>query len=76
MKESAIFMRCRKEAMPNEGLMPADCIQILENNYGKRLERIKPKTIHSMVESLMRLATDCIDHEQIEETVQQYCNSF
>jgi len=69
------FRKCMHEAfLMNENLMPVDCIEILERNYGKRLETITPKTMVAMVEDMLRTSTDCTDGAY--EVVQDYCNSY
>ena len=72
---SLMFRKSMYEAfLMNENLMPVDCIEILERNYGKRLESISPKTMIAMVKDMLMTSTDCMDGAY--EVVQHYCNSY
>lgn len=79
MKRSTTFLRCKHEAFLNEGLMPVDCLEILDSNYGIRLETMKPKTIVDMILEMMQTATwddSDIYKQEVDELVQDWCNNF
>jgi hypothetical protein len=58
-----------------ENLMPDDCVVILEECYGKKMERMKPKTIYEKVYHMLLQATDSPDEEGIMDSVKYYMNS-
>ena len=75
--KSEMFEQARCIAFHHENLMPVDCIDILESIYGKRLLNMRPKTIREMVRSMMQTWIDTANIiDDIEESVQDWCNSY
>lgn len=76
MNSSAIFNKCRFQALPNQDLMPWDCMDILLENYGEnRMGNMKPTTIYTMVKNLMQLVESDPDKQEIIDTVNAWLNS-
>lgn len=59
-------------------LMPCDCMEILKKHYGKRLDRIKPKTLIKWVRLLMGTQIADVDNinNEIIEAVNIFLNDF
>lgn len=74
--KSLAFCKTKTEAFNHWNLTPRECIDILQKHYQDRMERMKPNTICDMVMLLMMTATGCDYEEEIEDLVQEYCNSF
>ena len=55
-------------------LMPTDCINIMEEVYGKKMETFKPKTIFNKVYNLMTLVESNPCKESINDSVEYYLN--
>jgi len=55
-------------------LMPPECLNILEEVYGKRLEKMKPKTIFEKVKLMMQTVDSNPDDEGILDAVEYYLN--
>lgn len=71
------FRQALHRAFINPDIMPVDCIDILQDVYGKQLDRMKPATITQMVRYMMQTAIDTSDiMDDIEETVQDFCNAY
>lgn len=67
------FYKCLTAALHmNENLMPVDCIQILEKEYGKRINYFKDETLRGMLYRMMQQAVDRPDKEAIIETVEYF----
>jgi hypothetical protein len=76
IKESRLFKHCKHTAfLLYENLMPVDCLNILIDNYGIRLDLMKPSTIVSMIHEMMMTSTDVVDDDYVNELVQDWCNS-
>jgi hypothetical protein len=76
IKKSRLFKHCKHLAfLLNENLMPVDCLNILIENYGVRLDYMKPSTIVRMIHEMMMTSTDVVDDDYVNELVQDWCNS-
>jgi hypothetical protein len=74
---STLFQKARARAMTFEGdIFPSDCIEILKDVYGARLDRINPETIYKMILTLMDTPDpDELDRKYITEAVNDFINS-
>jgi hypothetical protein len=74
---STLFKKARARAMTLEGdIFPADCIEILKDVYGARLDRISPEIIYNMILTLMDTPDpDDIVLKYIKEAVTDFINS-
>lgn len=73
---STLFQKARAKAMTFEGdIFPSDCIEILKDVYGARLDRINPETIYKMIATLMDVEPDDVDGRYITEAVNDFINS-
>ena len=74
---STLFKKARARAMTFEGdVFPSDCIEILKDVYGPRLDRINPETIYKMILTLMDIPDpDDIAQKYITEAVDDFINS-
>lgn len=73
MQGMSVFERCIQAAKDyGEDLFPADCMEILKDHYGNRLDYMKPETIHSKLKNLM----DVIDHDTDEREFQDIVLSY
>lgn len=64
----------RRIAFNAEELFPVDCIDILKEIYGKRLDSMKPDTITGLISTMISTQYQP-DMDIINETVQKFCNS-
>lgn len=64
----------RRIAFNTHDLFPVDCIDILKEIYGKRLDSMKPKTIFKIVHTMLSCHGEP-DPEYINEAIQNFCNS-
>lgn len=70
------FCLALQDAMKfGENLMVNDCIDILKERYGKRLEIMKPITIFKKVKHMMGLIESDPDESYIIERVNDYINN-
>ena len=74
---SQTFLKCNFEAkQKGVDLFPADCLEILEKNYGiKRMEQMKPNTIFKMIWELMSVLCEP-DREEIQKAVDNWLNDY
>lgn len=70
------FYKAFKIAEERHGgdLMPCDCVNILEEVYGKRMTKMKPKTIIDKVTKMMQTVEPSPDTQSIKESVDYYLN--
>jgi hypothetical protein len=55
-------------------LMPIECINVMEEVYGKKMETFKPQTIFNKVYNLMTMVDSNPCKESINESVEFYLN--
>ena len=70
------FYKCISIANERYGeeLMYNECLDVLYEVYGKRLENMKPYTIAKKMRDLMGIAISDPDMEVINETIQDWIN--
>ena len=74
-QESKTLQRAKAKAFSNPDLMPVDCIDILKDEYGERLECMKPLTIFEMIRRMMGTVSDADLTDEIIEEVNDYVKS-
>jgi hypothetical protein len=74
---STLFQKARARAMTFEGdIFPSDCIEILKDVYGARLDRINPETIYKMILTLMDTPDpDEVENKYIIEALSDFLNN-
>jgi hypothetical protein len=75
MKGISLREKCRRIAFNTEELFPHVCIDIMEEVYGKRMERMSPNAICDVVLNMMATWVDP-DRESCMEAVQMWCENY
>ena len=74
---SQTFGRCLQRAKDlEEDLFPWDCVEIMEQEYGERMENMNPQTIRNKVTDMMGVINDCDHSECINTAVNNWLNNF
>ena len=72
---SVLYRKAMSLAFDNQNLMPFDCIDILRDVYGKRLESMNPQTIFNIAANMMAHVSDADYTEEITEAVNDFIYS-
>ena len=68
-----IWDKCIQDAKDmGVNLFPVDCIDILKDNYKRRLEYMRPQTIFTKIRDLMGVEVSDPDNNEIIEVINDY----
>lgn len=75
---TTIQTRLNRQAIQfGEGLMPVDCIDIMENTHGtNRMEMLSLPVISYRIQEMMSVLSDCDYADEINECVNSWMNDF
>ena len=68
-----VFDKCIQEAKSyGENLFPSDCMDILINNYGKRLDYMEPERIYKKLNDLMDVKEHTTEEQEFADIILPY----